>query len=72
MKYLLIAVLLLTGCSKPKSTEAPSVPYATPVAGKPGFVSSPFAPSAGYVDVRGYPPGVEVKDPYSGKMFKVP
>ena len=46
--------------------------YAKPVAGKPGFVTSPFAPAAGYIDVRGFPPGTEVKDPYSGKTFLVP
>lgn len=48
------------------------LPYAKPVAGKPGFVTSPFAPAAGYIDVRGFPPGTEVKDPYSGKTFLVP
>ncbi len=55
------------------STSAPQeMPYATPVAGKPGLVTSPFAPYAGYVDVRGYPPGQEVKCPYTGKLFRVP
>jgi hypothetical protein len=48
------------------------LPYAKGVAGKPGFVTSPFAPAAGYIDVRGFPPGTEVKDPYSGKTFLVP
>ena len=43
-----------------------------PVPGKPGFVTSPHSPAAGYVDVRGFPPGSEVKDPYSGKIFLVP
>ena len=47
-------------------------PVATPVAGKPGFVISPFAPRSGYVDVTGLPPGSEVKDPYTGKTFRVP
>jgi len=54
------------------ATEQHSVPYGTPVAGKPGFVTSPHAPYAGYVDVRGFPPNTEVKDPYSGKIFLVP
>jgi hypothetical protein len=54
------------------ATEQRQVPYGTPVAGKPGFVTSPYAPYAGYVDVRGFPPNTEVKDPYSGKIFLVP
>ena len=39
--------------------------------GKPGFVTSPHGGS-GYIDARGFPPGTEVKDPYSGKTFLVP
>jgi len=59
----------------PTASGAPTernLPYGTPVAGKPGFVTSPHAPYAGYVDVRGFPPNTEVKDPYSGKIFLVP
>src|ERR1700677_4918609 len=48
------------------------VPYAVPVDGKPGYVTSPYAPDAGVIDVNGYPPGTEVKDPYTGKTFLVP
>lgn len=57
----------------PQSTPVThELPYGTPVPGKPGFVTSPHSPNAGYVDVRGFPPGTEVKDPYSGKTFLVP
>ena len=46
--------------------------YGTPVPGKKGFVTSPFAPDSGYVDVRDFPPGTQVKDPYTGKIFLTP
>jgi hypothetical protein len=46
-------------------------PYGIPVPGKPHVVESPFSPGK-YVDVEGFPPGTEVKDPYTGKIFLVP
>jgi hypothetical protein len=46
--------------------------YGKPVPGKPGYVTSPYAPYSGYVDVRNIPPGTEVKDPYTQKTFLVP
>jgi hypothetical protein len=57
---------------QPINVVTHDLPYGVPVPGKAGFVTSPHSPNAGYVDVRGFPPGTEVKDPYSGKVFLVP
>ena len=42
------------------------------VKGQPGYVLSPYAPDKGLVDVRGFPTGTNVRDPYSGRVMKVP
>jgi len=54
------------------SQQKPELPYGTPVPGKPGLVTSPFASDTGYVDVTGFPPGTAVEDPYTGKIFLTP
>lgn len=46
-------------------------PYGIPVPGKPHLVESPYSPGK-YIDVEGFPPGTEVKDPYTDKIFLVP
>src|SRR5438445_8393313 len=51
------------------SQQKPELLYGTPVPGKPGLVTSPFAPDSGYVDVTGFPPATAVEDPYTGKIF---
>ena len=54
------------------SKKGEDLSYGTPVAGKPGLVTSPYSPNAGYIDVRGFAPGTPVKDPYTGKIFLTP
>jgi len=58
----------------PAPTAVPkqdSSPMASWVKGKEGQqVLSPF--TGGVVDVSGFPPGAEVRCPYSGKIFVVP
>ncbi|HEV7406351.1 MAG TPA: hypothetical protein VGO11_25605 [Chthoniobacteraceae bacterium] len=64
--------------STPVTPPAPKVAagapeYAKPVPGKPGFVTSPYKPYDGLVDVRGFAPGTELQDPYEkGRTFLVP
>lgn len=56
----------------PVKKPAEALPYGSPVAGRPGMVTSPFAQKQQLVDVTGMAPGDTVKDPYSGKLFRVP
>ena len=49
-----------------------TLPYGTPIAGRPGMVMSPFASKEQLVDVTGMSAGDPVKCPYSGKLFRVP
>lgn len=56
----------------PASSPAIELPYGSPIAGRPGFVNSPFAAKHQLVDVTGLPVGMEVKCPYTGKLFRVP
>ena len=56
----------------PAKRSRRDMPYGIPVPNKPGFVTSPYAPKSGLVDVRGFSSGTEVKDPYTGKTFLTP
>jgi hypothetical protein len=66
-----------TAATTPPPIAAPTkvakgdYPYGVPVPGKPHLVESPYSPGK-YIDVEGFPPGTEVKDPYTDKIFLVP
>jgi hypothetical protein len=46
--------------------------YAIIIEGREGLVLSPYAPDKGIIDVRGFPAGAHVRDPYTGKVMRVP
>ena len=62
----------------PPASAAPAekargdMPYGIPVPGRKGMVISPYLPEGNYIDVRAFAPGSAVKDPYTGKIFRVP
>jgi hypothetical protein len=58
--------------TRASSKKGEDLRYGIPVPGKKGFVTSPFSPDSGYIDVRGFQPGTPVKDPYSGKIILTP
>lgn len=57
---------------EPAPASTPELPYGSPISGRPGFVNSPYAAKHQLVDVTGLPVGMEVKCPYTGKLFRVP
>jgi hypothetical protein len=62
-----------TALAAPEAKGAKAdIPYGIPVPGKQGFVTSPFAPDSGYIDVRQFPPRTDVKDPFTGNVFRTP
>lgn len=54
------------------AAAAQQLPFGVPISGRPGFVNSPYAAKHQLVDVTGLPTGMEVKCPYTGKLFRVP
>ena len=63
-----------TVCALPPVGESTRdvAPLATLVPGKPGCVYSPSGQNAGYIDIKGLAPGSLAKDPYTGRVFRVP
>ena len=68
----------LTGSARPVSAAdiekaKAGLPYAIPVPGRRGMVTSPYLPEEDkYIDVTDFASGSVVKDPYTGKFFLVP
>ena len=48
------------------------LPAGIPVPNKPGFLRSPYAQNQAVIDVRGFPSGTPVKDPFTGRTFVTP
>jgi len=63
---------VLRASAAPAEKTKGDLPYGIPVPGQKGMVVSPYSPEGNYVDVSGFDPGSAVKDPYTGKIFRVP
>jgi hypothetical protein len=62
----------LPASTAPADKARGDMPYGIPVPGRKGMVTSPYLPEGNYVDVSAFVPGSAVKDPYTGKIFRVP
>jgi hypothetical protein len=62
----------LTASAAPGDKAKGDMPYGIPVPGRKGMVTSPYIPDGSYIDVSAFAPGSAVKDPYTGKIFRVP
>jgi hypothetical protein len=67
-----LAPSVLPASAAPAAKARDDMPYGIPVPGQKGMVMSPYLPEGNYIDVSGFAPGAAVKDPYTGKIFRVP
>jgi len=63
---------VLPPSAAPAQKAKGDMPYGIPVPGQKGMVTSPYLPEGNYIDVSAFAPGSAVKDPYTGKIFRVP
>jgi hypothetical protein len=63
---------MLPASAAPVEKAKGDMPYGIPVPGRKGMVTSPYLPEGNYIDVSAFAPGSAVKDPYTGKLFRVP
>jgi hypothetical protein len=63
---------VLPASAAPEEKAKGDMPYGIPVPGQKGMVTSPYLPEGNYIDVGAFAPGSAVKDPYTGKIFRVP
>jgi hypothetical protein len=63
---------MLAASAAPVEKAKGDMPYGIPVPGRKGMVTSPYLPEGNYIDVSAFAPGSAVKDPYTGKLFRVP
>lgn len=61
-----------TASSRATNETNRQLPIGISVPNKPGFVKSPYTHDQALIDVRGFPSGTRVKDPYTGKTFVTP
>jgi len=81
MKTLILPILcaaFLSGCATAGDSSGDygprggGHPYGLKVKGKKGFVVSPYNKTGAIIDVRGFPKGTQVTDPWTDKKFLVP
>jgi hypothetical protein len=66
------AATLLPASAAPVEKATGDLPYGIPVPGRKGMVTSPYLPEGNYIDVSAFTAGSAVRDPYTGKLFRVP
>jgi len=62
----------LPASAAPADKAKGDMPYGIPVPGRKGTVISPYSPDGNYIDVSAFAPESAVRDPYTGKIFRVP